>query len=106
MKYIDLWGDTIDLKFVKAKYYYGDVAIIAVDADTGEEWATVTVNLPYPLDDGCVFMDTNNHKAIVDAMVNEGYIELTGLEMPSGFCMYPEARLNEEWFAGLQSYEF
>ena len=107
MKYTDIWGDELDMEFIRTHYIdNGRPAIVAVC--DGEEYAVVTVNIFAPLtalDGYRVHADTNNCERLVEEMCEQGYMTKTGLVGQSGFCEYPEVELNREWFDSLPSYE-
>ena len=107
--YTDEWGNDYKLSFLKTAYAYGGgIAIEALceEADPDidpepwlEPYANVTVNLGVPCGERCAFLDTNNSRHLVDWMVEQGLVVLTGATMPSGFCIYPEGRFTEEFLA-------
>ena len=107
MKYTDKYGNDYELMFVKGMYVAGELAIV-VYCDDGEGWgwepyADLTVHLPYPIfEPDCAFLDTNNCGHLVNAMIDEGLVTLTGREGVSGFCTYPEGRFDSEWLDSLE----
>lgn len=107
MQYTSKYGDTYEMKFMKDTYNAGGLAILAFcDEGKGNGWelyTIVTVWLPYPtFEFGCAFLDTNNSGHLIEAMVDAGYVTLTGREGVSGFCTYPEGRFDSEWLDGLE----
>ena len=99
MKYIDEWGDELEIEFVRSEYVSGGTALIAVC--DGEEYDVATVWLTY-LPHGLVYLDTNNCKHLVDWMVANGFVTPTGQTRRSGFCEYPLAAIDKEWLASLE----
>lgn len=82
------------LTFMKGKYDNENVALLAVDAETGEPYATATVNIE-KLPKGMAALDTNNWPEVIDVLTKEGII--TGnapYNLQSGFCEYPVYKLN------------
>lgn len=71
--------------------------------EDGEEWCYFTCQVwGYVPEHGCVFIDHNTFDyGIVSAMVDAGYIELTGRKVPSGFVQIHEGKFNKEWLASL-----
>ena len=64
-----------------------------------EEFAVVSKQLPYRTpNEGCIFVDTNNLPGIEDFLEENDIAFPTGRKEPSGFCIYPEYKLNEEVF--------
>lgn len=100
--YTDEWGADHQLAFIRTSYVFGNgialKAVCLVDEDDDGPWwepyASVTVNLPsYPLEDGrCAFLDANNSRHLIEWLVANGLVELTGVAKTSGFCLYPEGR--------------
>ena len=84
----------MNLIFKRGKYYNGNVALMAFDAETGEPYANATVNVDR-LPKGMAALDTNNWPEVVDVLMEEGIItsEQQG-SMQSGFCEYPIYKLN------------
>lgn len=104
MNYTDEYGKTYELRFHKAHYLLGGKAITVECSEDGYFWepyATVTKYISETKDDCCAYLDTNNVGHLIQAMIDAGYIELTGRVTISGWCMYPEGRFNDEWLAGL-----
>lgn len=103
--YTDEWGNDYKLSFLKTAYAYGGgIAVEALceefDEDIDPEpwlepYAGVTTNLGVTSSKRCAYLDTNNSRHLIDWMVEQGLVELTGMTMPSGFCIYPEGRFTE-----------
>lgn len=100
MKYTDIWGDELELTFVKGHYVSDGLALVATCE--GEEYAVVTVWLVPLRTDHMAYLDTNNCPDIVQAMVDNGYCMLTGATRASGFCEYPLALFDKEWLESLE----
>lgn len=100
MRYTNQYGKTYDLVFTKDEYVMGGFAITAFCEDG--PYATVTKWLPAPTtNDRCAYLDTNNCQHLIDWLVDEGCVTLTGCCVASGFCTYPEGMFDETWLATL-----
>lgn len=85
------------LKFYRGKYEFGGGTALMAICDTGEPYATISVNfeeVKIPKDH--IFLDMNNCKHLCQQMIDDGLLELTGLQRPSGFCIYPAARMTDK----------
>lgn len=105
MNYTDEWGDNYKLRFYKARYQMGGMAILAEcceDDGFWEPYADVTTYIFAPKGDNCAYLDTNNAGHLIQKMVDAGYVELTGRTAQSGWCTYPEGHFNEKWLAELE----
>lgn len=108
MHYNDEWGNKYELKFFKATYQMGGLAVLAYCKEDGndywEPYGDVTVWLFAPKSDYeyCAYLDTNNDGRLVKAMVDAGYVTLTGRTTRSGWCEYPEGRFDKEWLDSLK----
>ena len=84
----------MNLIFKRGKYYNGNVALMAFDAETGEPYANATVNVDR-LPKGMAALDTENWPEVVDILKKEGIITGEKLgSVKSGFCEYPIYKLN------------
>lgn len=89
--------DDCKLKFYRGKYEFGGGTALMAICDTGEPYATISVNfdeVKIPKDH--IFLDMNNCKHLCQQMIDDGLLELTGLQRPSGFCIYPAARMTDK----------
>lgn len=106
MKYTDEYGNRYELRFYRARYQMGGMAILAECCEEGEDfwepYADVTTYIFAPKGDNCAYLDTNNVGHLVQAMIDAGYVELTGRTAASGWCVYPEGHFNEDWLASLR----
>lgn len=94
---IKLHGRTYRFELHKEHYCVnGGLAIEAVDADSGEPFDVITVNILAGLspDEACI--DTNNCPWAPGFMKDNGIATDTGLSFPSGFCTYPLYKFNKE----------
>ena len=85
------------LKFYRGKYIFGSTALMAI-CNTGEPYATISVNfeeVKIPKDH--IFLDMNNCKHLCEQMINDGLLELTGLQRPSEYWVYPAARITNKF---------
>lgn len=65
-------------------------------------YAMMTTCLGSPPSKGCSYLDVNNFPEAFGIMEKYGFGEWTGRIVPSGFCTYPEFRLNLD---ALREYE-
>lgn len=75
------------------------IQLFCADEEYGgeEPLASLTVNLPnYNLEKNVAFVDTNNCPWAKEFIKANALGEFTGLEFPSGYCMYPLYRFNLE----------
>lgn len=87
---LDFGGEKLSLQ--TEKYVSGGMALALV----GEEgpYATVSVNLPEPPAAGCFWLKNwSENEGVAQALLDQGFIELTGNEQATGFVTAPEARL-------------
>lgn len=104
MKYESQYGTAYELAFYKSSYVSdGSLYVEAWCEEEGyecwEPYASLTVCLCERPNDGCSFLDTNNVRHLIDTLYVLGAFDYTGRTVQSGFCEYPEARWNPEWFA-------
>ena len=90
------------LRFVLEQYVTGNIAVEAV-SNTGEPYATVSVNFPGVLDDAgdqFICLDTNNlPDETVKLLKKENIIEETGRQVLGDFGnTYPICKVNLELF--------
>lgn len=111
LDYTTPWGGTERVLPKLAMYtennnLYVGLDFFDTDCDTWLPYADVTVNvgaLPY-LESA---IDTNNNgQGIIAFLVENGFGELTGDAIPSGFCVFPVFRFNEEKLKEIDSFEF
>lgn len=96
------WGKTYDLDLVRATYANnGNLAVVALVADTHERYGDVTVNIE-DLPNPCACIDTNNMPGIFEILLSSGLAQNTSYAMKSGFCTYPIASFD---LAKLPDYE-
>jgi hypothetical protein len=124
VRYTTSWGEGVELALYTDSYEAtGGRAICAVEVPSGtgdgdeedgglELWNVLTVCLTDPLslewcaDPSHVIIDTNNNeRRLVDALVADGVIRMTGRWSASGFCRYPHAALTERALEALTGYE-
>ena len=82
----------------KSAYTVNDApALYLIDAGDGAPVATVTANVPgisERLPEGEVLVkDFSENTGVMDALVEAGYLEPTGNDVPSGFAILTGARL-------------
>lgn len=86
------------------QYSNGRIAIIAEGADTEEQWATISVNIPEAKlsDDEICIKNWSENEDIVKAVYSTGIFEDTGRVVPTGFVAAPIWRVvNKEVFNSL-----
>lgn len=114
------WGERARLAICADRYAEGGaLALLALDATNpgGEDyldvWCHLTVNIPgdpvayaWCAEPGRVVIDANNvSRALVDALVRAGVVEMSGRSVRSGFCAYPLATVTPGALARLRGYE-
>lgn len=116
----DITGEMYTLALYTDRYMMGnnltlsslDLSEPIVD-DYVESWGTLSVNLPdvpnaadWCSREGNIVLDTNNcSRALVNALVSAGVIELTGESVRSGFCTYPLCTITSQAMDSLTDYE-
>lgn len=108
LDYMASWGERVDLVLCAERYQVGGgTALLALDACDPESdeylelWDTLSVNIPDSpwASDWCsepdnIILDTNNiSRELVDALIKNDIISLSGGEVFSGFCSYPMATI-------------
>lgn len=81
------------------RYGNGTLAIRAYTNEAGypEPWSNITVNLDIEVDKLTAFIDTeNNGDEMVQALIENGFGELTGRGCECAFCTFPEFRFYPE----------
>lgn len=85
---------------VLERYASNNTIAITLYTEDYEEYAVITVNITgnklSNTDGNTVFVDTNNYPWAVSFIENNGLGKLTGRTVQSGFCSYPEVRVNLE----------
>lgn len=83
---IDCWCEFFDEDFEEA---------------CAEPYAPITVNLGETCPERCAFVDTNNSRAVIEWLEDNGLASPTGNSIQSGFCFYPEYRFTKEFMEGV-----
>lgn len=103
---IDFLGEPTGLYVTVGEYCSGATYVGAVEADTGEPFCDVTVDLGGmpDVDPAMAFIDTNGcPKALQKRLMELGLYRPTGIEEKSGFCTYPLVCLNLEAMGPMSS---
>ncbi|KSU17657.1 DUF4313 domain-containing protein [Lactococcus lactis] len=95
---LNVFDEEVKLELFADTYFSNhSLAIEAIEEETGENYKTVSVNLPecsYLLEDNEFFFDENNDLFnIKDVMINAGIMAVTNKVGASGFCQYPVCKL-------------
>lgn len=95
---LNVFDEEVKLELFADTYFSNQsLAIEAIEEETGENFKTVSVNLPefsYLLEDNEFFFDENNDLFnIKDVMINAGIMAATEKVGASGFCQYPVFKL-------------
>ena len=69
----------------------GNLAIIAMIADTKEVYGNITTNIS-DMSSPLACIDENNMPGIFEVLVEAGLAKYTGYTIESGYCTYPVAR--------------
>lgn len=98
MIYLHKYGKDHPMTFHLANYAENGnlyVGLLTNEEGWQEPWSNLTVNLSAHCEDNCAFIDSNNNGVeIIDWLMQNNLGELTGREMPSGWCRYLEFRFN------------
>lgn len=96
----DLSGEKAVLEVqVRSYYNNGGLAVLLADWSGGapEPWGDLTVNLGYPVEKDCAFVDVNHLGESVLAWIEKNALgKPMGRSQRSGFVTYPECRFNAE----------
>lgn len=101
----DFMGETTRLALAAERYEDGGLAIILLDATDPAsegylgEWGVLTVSVPgaeeWCREPGHVVIDAGNiPTGLIDALVADGTMELTGRSVVSGMARYPLAAIS------------
>lgn len=92
------FNKTFKVFLVLTKYVADQsLAVLLIEDKSYEEFADVSKHLPnHTPNEGCFFVDTNNLPGVEDFLEENHIAFPTGRKEDSGFCTYPEYRLNEE----------
>ena len=86
----EFYGDTYRLGLYKTTYTNNDnLAIVVMDEDSQEQFTVLTVNIMDLPENNMAAIDTNNNADLAVAVEKAGFFTHTGMDIPSGFCMYP-----------------
>ena len=86
----EFYGDTYRLGLYKTTYTNNDnLAIVVMDEDSQEQFTILTVNIMDLPENNMAAIDTNNNADLAVAVEKAGFYTNTGIDIPSGFCMYP-----------------
>jgi hypothetical protein len=92
------YGKTYKLYIVLDHYVKDNsLAVVLIEDKTNEQFAVASVCLyPTTPSEGCFFVDTNNLPGIEEFLVENEIAFPTGMSGFSGYCIYPEYKLNKE----------
>lgn len=86
----EFYGDTYRLGLYKTTYTNNDnLAIVVMDEDSQEQFTVLTVNIMDLPENNMAAIDTNNNADLAIAVEKAGFFTHTGIDIPSGFCIYP-----------------
>ena len=106
--YTDMWGDVLEVRFLRDTYVNGGNLAVQMLAETDEDgetyvepYADLTVNVcGYAPAPRCAYIDTNNlGNGIIEFLAESGLAEFAGEFAQSGFCTYPMVRFTDKFFA-------
>lgn len=84
------WDEKFTVNVVRSTYCNNDnLAVMAIDAKTGEPFGNFTVNTDYKLPADHAAVDVNNMAFVVHVLEETGIATLTDVTIPSGFVKYP-----------------
>ena len=96
--------DEYEIKFAVGKYGEDNStyieAVVMEDGEPIDYYCDVTICSMHTECRGeIVVLDVNNSKELIDAMVENGLIEMTSfIGVRSGYCDYPKGRLTKKFF--------
>lgn len=86
----EFYGDTYRLGLYKTTYTNNDnLAIVVMDEDSQEQFTVLTVNIMDLPENNMAAIDMNNNADLAVAVEKAGFFTHTGMDIPSGFCIYP-----------------
>lgn len=86
----EFYGDTYRLGLYKTTYTNNDnLAIVVMDEDSQEQFTVLTVNIMDLPENNMAAIDMNNNADLAVAVEKAGFFTHTGIDIPSGFCIYP-----------------
>lgn len=86
----EFYGDTYRLGLYKTTYTNNDnLAIVVMDEDSQEQFTILTVNIMDLPENNMAAIDMNNNADLAVAVEKAGFFTHTGMDIPSGFCIYP-----------------
>lgn len=84
------YGHETELSITRTTYQNGNLAVIATECETGEPWATLTINTDTILPENMACVDSNNIENIQSELTQSGIAKPTGMTInPGGFVDYP-----------------
>lgn len=103
------WGRTYECWFEIGKYYNSNQTAIQVfcrgEEGYPEPYAIATTRLARDAHEGCVYLDVNNWPEGEEIFEELGIGEATGYVQRSGYCIYPEYRIDFEKLKEYTGYE-
>jgi hypothetical protein len=85
-------GESLTVKV--ARYQYPAAMAVVLECADGQPYCTLSTNLPELPAEGCFWLkDWSENTPVVEHMLKNKAIELTGRTLPSGFVLVREARL-------------
>ena len=86
----EFYGDTYRLGLYKTTYTNNDnLAIVVMDENSQEQFTVLTVNIMDLPENNMAAIDMNNNADLAVAVEKAGFFTHTGMDIPSGFCIYP-----------------
>lgn len=86
-------GEKLVLK-MSERYNANKQMVIEAFCKDGEPYAMVSKCLSTKkLAPDCTYIDSNNLPGVVDSLVKQGIVEITGESAQGGFCTYPLVRV-------------
>lgn len=92
----DFFNEERKVKLQVAKYLNNGNTYIGLTKEDDSPYGDVTVNLGIDLPEYFGFIDTNNNPNAESFILDNELGENTGMTMPSGFCVYPLYKFNQE----------
>ena len=87
-------GEDVELELYRSAYFNGNIAVFCNIRSTQEPFAYITINTENKMPEGCNTVDVNDSEKLIQLILKEGFAELTGFTVSSGFCCYPVCKFN------------
>lgn len=97
---VTFFDEELTLSFEKSNYLNGNIYVGIINAENGEPWADLTVNLGIKLARSYAYLDSNSpsyFQSLIKTLEKLGLIIDTHETAQSGFCIYPLYELTDKF---------